>query len=198
MQPFYDRSEEDRVALTEKAMAEQRTVLERWRALADPEAEGWNARAALAAAWLTQQDSVLDLGCGTMTLERYLQAGTRYYPSDVAVRDARTIVVDYNVQPPPHVDAKAVAILGVLEYLFDPLSFLRALSAQYSICVVSYCVTDAPKPLTPRRSHAWVNDFDRAGIEHLFELASWDIHKFQMIDDLQGLWRLHHAPAIVG
>jgi len=193
MQSFYTLSEQDRIALTEKAMAEKRSLHERWEALAIPETTDWNRRAALAAKWLATSDSVLDLGCGTMSLEKYLAAGTRYYPSDIVARDERTIVADYNFVPPPYVDAQAVVCLGVLEYLYDPLGFLTALSAMYQLCVVSYCMTDTPKPLEPRRGHAWVNDFDRAHIEKLFKLSSWHIENFQIIEDFQGLWLLKQA-----
>ncbi|MBS4105053.1 hypothetical protein, partial [Tsukamurella paurometabola] len=72
-------------------------------------------------------------------------------------RDDRTIVMDYNVEGAPGVEVDAVAVLGVLEYLHDPLSFMRGLNARRA--VVSYCVTDAPEPLEPRKAHAWVNSF---------------------------------------
>jgi hypothetical protein len=192
MNAFYDLSETQRSALTERALAERRTLSERWTALGKPETDNWDGRASLAAEWLATETSVLDLGCGTMNLERYLP-GSRYYPSDVVARDDRTIVADYNVQSPPKTDARAVACLGLLEYLYDPLSFMHALSAQYPLCVVSYCMTDAPKPLEPRRSHGWVNDFDRPGIETIFEMAEWDVDAFRMVDDIQGLWRLRRT-----
>ena len=73
--------------------------MERRAALETPEAAGWSKRAALAAEFLGFARSVADLGCGTMTLERYLSEGTRYVPVDVCRRDERTIVCDFNVDP---------------------------------------------------------------------------------------------------
>lgn len=187
---FYELSEAERVALTERAISQGGTVLERWSALAAPEAEGWNPRAAMAAAWLADQPGVLDLGCGLMTLERHLRRDQSYAPSDVVRRDARTLVCDLNREPPPRVDAPAVACLGVLEYLHDPLSLLSALAQAHRVCVVSYCVTDAPAPLDARRAHAWVNDLDTRGVEALFTQAGWSIERTEMVDGLQRLWRL--------
>ena len=190
LRSFYSLSESERIALTHEAIEQRRTVLGRWTALTQHEAEGWTTRAALAGQWLAGQPRVLDLGCGVMTLERHLTDGTAYYPSDVTLRDERTLVADYNLQPPPLTDATAAACLGVLEYLHAPQAFMRALADHYDCCVVSYCITDAPNPLEPRRSHAWVNDFDRRGIENLFRSAGWSIDRFQLVDDTQGLWRL--------
>lgn len=190
MTSFYERPETERIALTERAIVEQRTLHERWTALAAPEAAGWNARAALAAEWLGGSGSVLDLGCGTMSLETYLADGVRYYPSDVVARDGRTLVCDYNLQPPPVIDADAAVCLGLLEYLHQPLDFMRALAAHYPLCIVDYCTVDAPKPLVPRRAHGWVNDFTHAGIERIFTAAGWRITASLMADDFQFLWRL--------
>ena len=186
MIPFYERSEAERIALTEAAIARKATTTERWVALAAPEADAWNARSAVAAEWLRGQASVLDLGCGTMTLEGYLDCV--YIPSDVARRDDRTIVRDYNLEGPPDVQADAAACLGLLEYLHDPEAFMAGLSTRN--CVLSYCTTDAPSPLEPRRSHAWVNDFSRAEVEAMVARAGWSISRSRDIDSLQVMWLL--------
>lgn len=191
---FYDRGEDERIAMTERAMRDGGTVLERWAVLKQPEAEGWNARAAMAAAWIDDQPAVIDIGCGLMTLERHLRPDQAYFPCDVVQRDARTLVRDLNREPPPRVQAPAAACLGVLEYLHDPSAFMRQLAEAYRICVVSYCITDAPTPIGDRRrAHAWVNDYDRRDIEGLFAAAGWLIERAGMVDGLQALWRLSSA-----
>lgn len=187
---FYERSEEDRVALTECAISRGGTLLERWSVLAASEADGWSARSAMAAAWLSDQPGVLDLGCGLMTLERFLRPGQVYVPCDVVRRDGRTLVCDLNHEPPPEAGVPAAACLGLLEYLHDPQAVLRSLVRTYRVCVVSYCVTDAPDPLGARRAHAWVNDHDTQGIETLFAAAGWSVERSAMVDGLQRLWRL--------
>ncbi len=188
--PFYERSEAERVAMTLEAIRQGRTVFERWGALAQPEAADWNARAALAAEWLGDQTSIADLGCGTMTLERYLRPDQIYIPVDVVARDHRTIVCDLNREVPPATAAGSAACLGLIEYLHRPKEVLGNLGLHYGAMVVSYCVTDAPEPLHNRRAHAWVNDFDTAGLENLFREAGWAVTKSGWIDKVQRLWLL--------
>ena len=79
MKPFSNRTEAKRIALTEWAIEQRVTLLQRWSALADPEANSWNARAAAAGEWLAGEDGVLDLGCGNMALERFV-GDARYFP----------------------------------------------------------------------------------------------------------------------
>lgn len=190
MTTFYDLSEEQRIALTERAVAERRTVHERWTALGGGESEPWNARAALAAEFLQGCASVVDLGCGMMSLERYLQKGTAYIPVDVVARDHRTVVCDLNIDKIPQLEAQAVACLGLVEYILEPHDFLSSLSKIYGQAVISYCITDAPTPLEPRRSHAWVNDFSRAQIEAAFGDTGWLIERAQPVDNIQIIWRV--------
>jgi hypothetical protein len=193
--PFYDRSEEERIAITMASISERRTVLERWAVLADTEANPWSARAAMAAELLADEAGVTDLGCGTMNLERYLHTGQSYIPIDVVARDARTIVCDFNREMPPQTSASAAACLGLIEYLHKPDDFMRVLRGQYKTAVVSYCVADAPEAPQKRREHAWVNDFDTAGVEALFLATGWNSTECRWIDKIQRLWRLNSANA---
>ena len=190
MQKFYDLTVEEREAITRRAMGEKRSVIERWEALGPDEAFGWNPRAAAAARLLADQTSVADLGCGTMLLEKYLDPTVRYLPIDIVSRDPQTIVCDFNKEVCPRTDAEAAAVLGLLEYLHFPEDFLANLADQYSVAVISYCIADAPKPLLPRRSHAWVNDYTSKQLEEVFKGAGWEIHQTEMVDEVQQLWKL--------
>ncbi|MCB8881739.1 hypothetical protein ACELLULO517_15935 [Acidisoma cellulosilytica] len=190
--PFYARSRDERLALTEAAMRGKSTLIARWVALDNAESSHWNARAALAAGLLEDQPSVADFGCGTMTLAAYLRPNQRYIPIDVIARDDRTILCDLNRQMLPETEATAAAFLGVLEYLYDPQAVLRNAGHQYGTMVVSYCITDAPDPLENRREHAWVNDFCEAEVIALFHSAGWLPDEGRMVDGLQKIWRLQN------
>ena len=187
---FYDLSEEERVALTQKAIGEHRTVIERWSTLKAAEAAPWKARAAVAAALLISPKSVLDLGCGLMSLEEFLSPDTAYQPVDVVSRDNRTIVCDFNKSPPPRKMPEAVTCLGLREYLFEPASLLNTLSWRHKAAVISYCATDAPEPIEDRRANAWVNDMSVAQIEAMFQATGWRIVHMEPLDKLQFIWRL--------
>jgi hypothetical protein len=190
MIPFYERSFDERLALTETAIREKRTLIERWAALENTESQHWSARAVMAADYLRDQPSVADFGCGTMNLANHLQPNQRYIPVDVVARDHRTLVCDLNKQQPPETGATSAAFLGVLEYLYDPLSVLQLVNRQYQVLVVSYCITDAPNSSPNRREHAWVNDFSEVDMLSIFRKVRWTPDEGRMVDDVQKMWRL--------
>ncbi|CAN7632012.1 methyltransferase domain-containing protein [Pararhizobium sp. LjRoot238] len=187
---FYNLSEKERIALTERAITERRTVTERWSTLEQTEAEPWKPRARIAARLLGTPRSVLDLGCGVMALEELLPSATTYYPVDVVSRDSRTIVCDFNNASPPRIKAEAVTCLGLLEYLFAPEALLNTLSWRHDRAVISYCITDAPKPVVERRAHAWVNGMSSQQVEALFHATGWNILQRQLVDQIQMIWLL--------
>lgn len=190
MTPFYDLPEQERIALTEAVIANGTTLQARWEGLKEAEANPWSRRSQRAGELLGPVRTLLDVGCGTMALEHFVQA-TIYIPSDVTWRDSRTIVMDYNLSGPPAIEVEAVAVLGVLEYLHDPLAFMGRLGAQRA--VVSYCVTDAPAPLEPRKAHAWVNSLATADVHQLLTDAGWTIDHQESLDDIQSIWLAHRT-----
>ena len=190
MIPFYERSLEERLALTETVILEKRTLVERWIALANIESSRWNRRAAMAATYLRGQSSVDDIGCGTMILRSHLQSSQKYLPLDVIPRDAFTVVCDLNNKMPPATGAKAAAMLGVIEYLHDPSSVLLHLSNQYEVLLVSYCFTDGPGAPANRREHGWVNDHRKGEIEELFRDSGWSIMDRMEVNAWEYLWQL--------
>jgi hypothetical protein len=189
-------SPEQRRALTETALAERRTLVEVWtpppsEPQSGPLAARWPERARLAAELLTDVESVLDVGCMSMVLEALLPPDVRYVPCDVVPRDDRTIVVDLNTEPPPEVDAQAVALLGVLEYIFDVEALMTTLAERHPIAVVSYAAHRG-KPGTSgnRRNLFWVNDYSVEQVTELFSRTGWEVEVRRAIDQRQAIWRL--------
>jgi hypothetical protein len=193
MKNFYDFDEITRVAMTESAIDQRRTLVERWEAINAAESGGWIPRAHIAATLLVGARSVADFGCGDMSLEKCLPPETIYHPVDVVRRDARTIVVDLNTTPPPELNVDACVCLGLLEYLFDVPGFLTAVWRSCEILVASYNTIDLGDPQLNRRSHAWVNDYDRIGLEVEFLRAGWKIKNAVICDGRQLLWRLRRS-----
>lgn len=187
---FYGLSKPDRIALTSDAVAKRQTLFARWNNLPKDEAESWDERSAIAATYLLDVNSVADLGCGHMRLERYLAKATAYFPVDVTRRDERTLVCDFNSEPLVRTPADAAVCLGLLEYLFEPAAFLEQLAHQYRKLVVSYCVADLTPDIASRREHAWVNELSHSQIEAIFAHTGWTIEQSKQIDNLQYIWLL--------
>jgi hypothetical protein len=163
----------------------------RWRRLGRAEAEGWVERAAFAAEKLGPVQGVADMGCGWMTLERFLAPGTRYVPIDLVARDDRTIVCDFNEELPPDTGMPAVACLGLLGYLHRPDFFMAELSRLHGRAFVTYKATDAPGRPTNRRKAGLVTDLSASEAERMFVAAGWRIEDaFWNVRPAQVMWLL--------
>jgi hypothetical protein len=151
----------------------------------------WETRAKAAAVWLQGARTVVDLGCGTMVLERYLAPGQGYVPVDVAPRDARTLVVDLDVDPLPVVDADACALLGVLGYLADPGAVLKKVQAAYPRVVLSY----ASVPLTPAKlAHGRLNSLSPHEVRRLIDEAGFTVVRETRLLSSELLFELRSTP----
>jgi tetratricopeptide (TPR) repeat protein len=171
------------------AVARHATDLARW---ADPHQlePTWARRAALAADHIPSGSTVLDLGCGAMTLERCLPYGCTYLPVDVVARDARTRVCDFNREAlPPADSASVVAALGVLEYVYDLAAFLRQLGAYRRPVVLSYCPADFG-PGVDRAALGWVNALARRDLVEALGDVGLHVRAERRIDELQLLLAL--------
>ena len=191
-QPFYDLDETSRLALTYSAIATRGTVLSRWQALGVAEAGDWDARAATAASMLNGCACVVDLGCGTMSLERYLSKGTEYRPVDVVARDRRTTVVDFN-RAELGVDGEAAASLGLLEYILDVNDLVRQCRGRFRVLVVTYNCMRPGDSLRKRRGHAWVNDLTEEQLEAIFRMQGFSVDEKVALENsehAQFMWKL--------
>jgi hypothetical protein len=129
-----------------------------------------------------------------MTLERHLPVGCTYVPVDVVARDERTRVCDFNRDGVASVGgASIVAVLGVLEYVFDVPAFLRGLSAYGVPVVLSYCPVDLA-PDVDRGALGWVNHLSRQALIEGLNGAGLHVRAEQRIDRLQLLLKIEpHA-----
>ena len=178
----------DEVERRKALVAEQATDVDRWsqRESFQPQ---WAYRATLAAQMIPAHSSVLDIGAGAMDLEKVLPEGCAYQPCDLVSRDERTIVCDLNqgefpVGPP----ADVVTMLGVLEYIREPLELLRKVRALNRPLVCSYSITDR-RPQLDRAAQGWINGFDFAGLQTLMKQAGFVLQHRQTIDPLQDVFK---------
>jgi hypothetical protein len=176
---FYALALEERRAMTLHATQTRTPLLLRWTAMSTSAPDRWQQRAAAAAEWLRGARCIADLGCGGMTLERYLEPGQRYVPVDLVARDDRTIVADLEKDPLPAIDADACALLGVLPYLFEPRAVLRKVHRSFARAVVSY---NTDTDLEVRLGHGWVNHLDYDAVLRLFREAGFDVARERVME----------------
>lgn len=99
----------------------------------------WELRARMVAEMIPPGATVLDLGCGNMLLERHLPEGCRYVPCDVAPRDERTLVCDFDRGEYPGGQGETVVLcLGVMPYLRRQADLLRHILGRGKPCLVSF------------------------------------------------------------
>jgi hypothetical protein len=152
----------------------------------------WDARAELAASFISAGAGVLDLGCGRMALQRYLPFGCAYQPCDLVARSGDTIVCDFNAGEFPDAAASAadvITVLGVLEYIADVDAFLSQLQKSRCEIVLSYCPSDLSGAID-RAALGWINHFALHDLAILFDRFGFRIVASTAVDELQILMRL--------
>lgn len=188
----------DEALRRKQIIAAGETDLARW---SDPKQlePAWEGRAMTAANFIPAGTRVLDIGCGAMALERHLPFGCSYQPSDIVVRDARTIVADLNAGGLP-VDAVAkadlVTMLGVWEYIYKPGDLFAVFARTGKSILCSYCDANLTPEAERRRALGWVNDFKLAEFVDLAHAHGYQASLIRQIDPLQYLIRFDkRAPA---
>jgi len=151
-------------------------ILDRWLGLQAQEA--WvQDRCRLAASMINDDANVADLGCGMQVLREHLPPSTPYTGYDLGTMHPDNVHLDLDA-PFRLDDAHTTAVvLGVLEYLDDPVQALASACATVDTLVVSFvCAHNASDDDLARRvdlgvKHHWsVEDLGRiASNLHLVE-----------------------------
>jgi hypothetical protein len=147
--------------------------LERW----------WEARTQQMARMIPARSRVIEFGAGSCRLPRYLDADSKYFPSDLVSRGPDTIVFDLNKSPMPdlrHLQLDVAVFAGVLEYVVDVPALGRWLAGQVPVCVVSYDGLDTPDSgvdriveLARRKGFGYMNSYEPAEFVQVFERAGY-------------------------
>ena len=175
------------------------TDFERWTDERQLE-QAWESRARFAADYVPAGAAVLDLGCGKMAFEKFLPPACRYIPCDLARRDERTIVCDFNAGAYPDeqaAQADLVSFLGVMEYIFDPLAFLSHVRQWRRPVLMSYCTMEGIRDREQRRALGWVNDLSYNELIDLFGRAGFAVQRADRVDGVQWLFKLQPGEIVI-
>ena len=127
----------------------------------------WEERIKLMARYIKTGESVLDLGCGTMTLAQ-IRTDIDYFPVDYAKRSPDTIVCDFNKKEFPSRFTDVGFVSGCLEYVEDYEWFIGKICAGCQRAIISYCTTDQFPDKSERIKNNWVNNLSEKNIVDLF------------------------------
>ena len=147
----------------------------------------WESRVALMARHIPKGYSVMDMGCGTMTLKKYLN-GNKYIPVDYKARDEETVVCDFNKQEFPPFCTDVIFISGCLEYIDDPLWFLKQCSFATNRLILSYCTTEEFPVLKERLKKNWKNQLSKNDIITFADEFGFSLESEEMTENRNSLF----------
>jgi hypothetical protein len=143
--------------------------------------EVWKKRISVMASYINIPGTVADFGCGLMWLEPLLNQENTYLPIDYIARDPRTLVIDFNVDLIPELNAEIAFLSGVLEYVKDVNKFVDQLTNRgFKKIILSYCTYEKFNNINNRTSLNWVSH------ESIFQILSLFCKNYNLvaIDDV--------------
>jgi methyltransferase family protein len=152
----------------------------------------WDARARLAAQYITDGTHILDLGCGRMALRRFLPPRCVYRGCDLVARDDDTVVCNFNAgEFPEEVSRKVdvIVLLGVLEYIVDVDAFFDRLRYSNRDVVLSYSPREWSSNID-RAALGWFNALSLDELAAIFRRFGFAIVRFDQVDRYQVLVKL--------
>lgn len=163
----------------------------RWDQNVGPGVGEWSERARLAVDLLATIRAgtgtslhVADFGCGRQTLRALLPASWTYTPFDYMPRSDDTVIWDLN-RGCPDGTFDVVFLLGVLEYLQDPLGLLARVVPRCRYLVFSY---NGPTDPARRNRQGWVNHLTFEFIERVVAEAGASLVGMKDLDKRERLY----------
>ena len=155
---FAKRPPDERRRATEALITAEASDVDRW-SMPENLMTSWAERARVAADLVPAGSRLLDIGCGAMDLERFLDASVTYVPADIVMHDDRTLLCDLNAGELPQTPADVISLLGVVEYVHNVPALFAALRGTGAKVIVSYNPVELADPGCDRRAEGWFNDF---------------------------------------
>jgi hypothetical protein len=146
------------------------------------EGKHWGYRCEIIAKQIESGVSLIDLGAGYEGIVSYTNL-SRYVPVDAHKCTERTILADFNKGELPDLDqADIILVQGVIEYLYDPFTFLKEVHKYGDKLITTY------RQVTGKFHERRINNFTLGVIEEALEQAGWSIEKRIEIDKMEELF----------
>ena len=146
-----------------------------------------------AAAFIKPGSIVCDIGCGpTLALQSYLPKGCSYLPCDMKAWNEMVELCDINEGLLPSISlarCDVIVLLGVLEYLDDPIRTLSALSTHAEAMVFSY----HPREYGPPRTALWRNSLSFRDVTEMVQKAGYTRLDRLYFSSKQTIFRASHG-----
>ncbi len=138
----------------------------------------WRKRIVALSSFIDGEDeSVMDLGAGSMYLQRLLGPETKYYPVDYKKNCDNTIVCDFNKGEFPDIDVDVICAAGILDYITKPEWFLSEICKHCRKVLISYKGREKydNAPLFSKDIIAFFNDLGFGLTGRIDELEEWTL-----------------------
>ena len=128
---------------------------------------------------------ILDLGCGPQYLRELISENEKYMELEYVGVDLHphkndTVICDFNKNQFPDIQADAVFLAGIIEYIYDADWFIAEVSKHAGLYIIgTYNYADYRK----RGSCLWVNAFSRSELEQKFEKNGFVLKEFKHFPD---------------
>ena len=144
----------------------------------------WTERAIIAASFIPPKATVLELGSGMGKFRKRIDP-LIYVPVDKEKWTPDTLTCDLNGRLPNLGYFDFVVALGLVEYLYDPLSFFEGVHQMTNSFVLSY------RRYTPAHEiHGRVSRHNLKNIQELLIRADWIVVKKQRAIAGESVWLL--------
>jgi len=142
----------------------------------------WDSRAALAAGFVPDGASVLEIGVGKGAFRGLVREKCdRYLGMDLEPLDRETRKMNLDVDDIPEGDWEFIALLGVFEYLHLPLAAISKVCDAAKSIVTTYCFRRNEilpgESMAERGQRGWVNDLNEQEFVSFFFACGYELEE---------------------
>ena len=132
--------------------------------------------------------SVMDCRSGAMSLKKMISSDIKYYPVDKIKRTEETILCDFNKGDFPNINVDYIVLSGILEYISNPLGFIRNVCLHSDNVVIAYNTIDRNDQnfdFAYRLSKGWLTHLTTAQLIMIFQNYGFNVSDTQFTENCE-------------